>query len=159
MKRRSLLLSFGALVAFLLAVREMGAVQLSAYVLRSESACRTSWRGGDSDRKASSGGGSAKWRDDAAGVIRVSFLGPNGPFEWSARLTRFEVGGPCWVPLRKSGTATFTAELRGEDQRVLAEFEGEFSMTVTGPCSLRELRSRMRDGALDYIDRSIDDHI
>ena len=63
------------------------------------------------------------------------------------------------MPLRKSGTASFAAELRTGDDRVIAEFDGELTRTVTGLCSLRQFRSLMRGDALEYLESSIGSHL
>lgn len=158
MKRRTGRLSLGALVVLVLLVRETGVLQLSAYWSKRTSTCRTTWHG-ESAPTQRGGLGHVRWRDDGAGVIGVNGGGPDGSFTCTTLLTRFELDGPCWVPLRKSGTASFAAELRTADGRLIAEFDGELSQTVTGPCSLHEFRSLLRDEALDYIERAIDDHL
>ncbi|MCK6445140.1 MAG: hypothetical protein L6Q99_02000 [Planctomycetes bacterium] len=169
MKRRTRLLSLGASARLVLAfglalglalglvLRETGAVELSAYELECQATCRTNWHA-DSDPKQRGGESHVRMRDHATGVISVNGEGPDGPFQCTTRLTQFEIDGLCWVPLRKSATASFAAELRTQDQRLVAEFDGELSRTVTGPCSLHEFRSRLRDQALDQIERAIDDH-
>jgi hypothetical protein len=157
MKRRTWLLSLGALAVAVLVLREVGVVGLSAYLSDSSSTCRASWPV-EPDWKPRSSGGHGRWRDGDAGLIGVSWSTPDGPYVCTARLTRFELEGPCWVPLWKSGRTSFAAELRTQDDRVVAEFEGELTRRLIGPCSLHEFRSLIRDAALDYIEESIADH-
>lgn len=158
MKQRTLFLLLGLLTVAVLVLREVGVVELSAFRSEQYSTCQTAWHA-DQDLKLHWVGGHGRWRDDDAGTIGVSGTGPDGQLTCTARLTRFELEGPCWVPLRKSGTASFAAELRTEDDRVIGEFDGELTRTVTGLCSLRQFRSLMRADALDYVESSIASHL
>ena len=107
--RRKVLLGIAALLVLLLVLRELGVVDMSLYTSSAEWRFTSTY--GDGERPEDPGGGFAYTTrtDPARRTVQLEGSTGSGPVDSIGRLTRFDVEGLTWVPLHKTGRATFAA--------------------------------------------------
>lgn len=157
--RRKVLLGIAALLVLLLVLRELGVVDMSLYTSSAEWRFTSTY--GDGERPEDPGGGFAYTTrtDPARRTVQLEGSTGSGPVDSIGRLTRFDVEGLTWVPLHKTGRATFAAEITATKGWLAGAVEGEISLTVTGPCSARQFRGLLLETALESVEDSMKDQL